>query len=160
MRINEIMYSLQYIFKNRWIASELCAIKNVKKIFRLLVTDLMLISKDSKAFNQETRNIALELHKKLQGKNFLQILHFITDVMEHLNIWSLKMQKRYGLLINVSKFNEKIIQTLTNLKTTNGHDLTYFMHRTWCIMPDERSVRVKCISDDKYFYAFAGRMGH
>jgi len=124
-------YEFNYIFKVRWVASELNAIKKINLTWNLLITDLEAISVDSH-FNSETQNIAKGLIKKLTGKHFIVILQFLIDILSQLNIWSLQMQQKTGLLVDFSEFNSKIIETFENAKTKYGTALAQFFNRVIC----------------------------
>lgn len=125
------MYALNYIYHTRWISSELQSITNLKKMWKLIVMDLEIIS-DSLSFDQNTRDLAHDLSIQIKGKRFLAILHFISDILHHLSFWSLKMQERTALLVDFSDFNEKVISTFEGLKITNGRDLNFFLMSATC----------------------------
>lgn len=138
-------YELNYIYKERWISSELQSVTNLRKMWSLLIKDLELISVDNK-FDMNSRSKAKNLLIKLKGKNFLVIFNFVSDVLHHLSYWSLRMQERTALLVDFTKFDEKIIKTFQNLKTDNGKDLTIFLEKSVCGNDDSQ----KCKTVDNY----------
>lgn len=147
-RIGRKMYELNYIFKSRWIASELTAMNNIKEMWLVLVTDLKKISED-KEFKAHTRELARELREILIGRNFLLIFHFVLDILQHLSIWSKRMQQIHGLLINFAKFNDDITSTFNTLKSEDGHDLVYFLLETQCTLYGKKFSE-KCQTVENY----------
>lgn len=73
------LFALNYIYRTRWISSELQSITNLKKMWKLLVVDLDLLSVDM-GFDQKIRDLATDLFRRIKGKNFVAILNFISDV--------------------------------------------------------------------------------
>lgn len=125
------MYELNYIYRTRWISSELQSLTNLKKVWILLTKDLHLISINNQ-FDKESRDRARNLVLSLRGKNFLAILNFVFDVLEHLSYWSKKMQERAALLVDFVDFKDKIINTFETLKTENGRELNVFLENALC----------------------------
>lgn len=125
------MYALNYVYHTRWISSELQSITNLKKMWKVLATDLNILS-ENRNFDSGTRDLANELFLKLKGRRFLAILHFISDILHHLSFWSVKMQERTALLVDFAEFNEKILATFENLRTTNGRDLNFLLMGARC----------------------------
>lgn len=125
------MYALNYIYHIRWISSELKSITNLKKMWAVIVEDLKLISESPK-FDKSTQNLAKKLVQQFKGKNFLIILHFISDVLHHLSFWSLRMQERTAIIVDFSEFVEQFLNTFENLKNNNGRDLNLFLANTKC----------------------------
>jgi len=74
--LDEKVYSLNYIYAVRWLTSELIAIKKIKEMWFLIVTDLDLISKSQK-FDSKAREMESNYRKTFLDKNFIVILHFI-----------------------------------------------------------------------------------
>lgn len=130
-KMKKKMYALNYIYRTRWISSELQSITNLKKMWNVLVTDLDLLSVDI-GFDVKTRDLAKDLFRKIKGKNFVAILNFISDVLHHLSFWSLKMQERTALLVDFANFNENILDTFKGLKNTNGRDLSLLLNDAIC----------------------------
>lgn len=143
VELNEAIYEMNYIYKARWISSELKVLNNIQKMWHLLVTDLLDISKDEENFSLEARLVAEYLNTYLRGKNFLLLFHFLTDVLEHLSRWSRQMQQRTGLLIDFADFSEKVKNSFEILKTKNGKNLVAFLHN--CLCPTQA-----CETTDKY----------
>lgn len=131
IKCNLRVYEMNYIFKERWISSELQSIINLKKMWLLLTKDLDLISNDN-TFDVNSRDKAKNLEEKIKGKKFLAILNFVADILQHLSFWSLKMQERTALLVDFSDFQEKIINTFEHLKNTNGKDLNMLLQGAKC----------------------------
>lgn len=132
-RTHQDMYTLNYIYEVRWIASELKAIKNIKNMWSLLVYDLEKIAEDVQ-FDDETRRRASTLREKLIGRNRLAIFYFVIDVLEHLTFWSEQMQSRYGTLIDFAGFSDKIITTIQNLNQKDGNHLRTFLKNSVCTL--------------------------
>lgn len=125
------MYALNYIYHTRWISSELQSITNLKKMSKLIVCDLEIISQNL-GFDDNSRNLAEDLSRQMKGKRFLAILHFISDILQHLSFWSLKMQERTALLVDFSEFHENILKTFDGLKIINGRDLNLLLSQAIC----------------------------
>lgn len=125
------LYALNYIYHVRWISSELQSITNLKKMMPVIVNDLEIV-RESPQFDKSTQDLASKLVNQFKGKNFLVILHFISDVLHHFSFWSLKMQERTAMLVDFSEFNEKILTTFSHLKNNNGRDLNLFLENAIC----------------------------
>lgn len=132
VKLNLKFYELNYIYRARWIASELQSVKNLMKSWLLIVNDLYLIMNDNQNFDRDSRDNAHELLSKIKGKNFLAIVQFISDVLEHLSFWSRKMQQRTALLVDFVEFNDQIEKTFLDLKNVNGKNLNIFLENTIC----------------------------
>lgn len=87
---------------------------------------------DNQNFDRDSRDNAHELLSKIKGKNFLAIVQFISDVLEHLSFWSRKMQQRTALLVDFVEFNDQIEKTFLDLKNVNGKNLNIFLENTIC----------------------------
>lgn len=146
LKFNMKFYELNYIYRTRWISSELQSITNLKRVWPLLKKDLYLIMNDRQNFDDKVRDKADSLLSKLCGKNFLAILHFVADVLEHLSFWSRKMQERTALLVDFVDFNDKIIDTFQKLKCIDGKDLNRLLENSIC---DEK----QCESIEQYYDA-------
>lgn len=88
--LNKKMHALNYIYHVRWISPELQSSTNLKTMWLVLMKDLQFIE-DNLKFDQKTRTLADKLASQFRGKNFLVILHFLSDVLHTLSFWSLKM---------------------------------------------------------------------
>lgn len=124
--LNEDFYNLNYIYKVRWIASELNAIIKIKNMWYALVIDLDSISR-SNEFDFSTQQKASEIYKQLTDKNFNIILHFFIDVLEVLNHYSIIFQKSGGILIGKSSTKSKMIEALISLKSKSGKNLKKYL---------------------------------
>jgi len=131
LNLNMKIYELNYIYKERWISSELQSIRNLRKMWLLLSKDLQLISTDEN-FDVKSKAKAHKLQLELTGKNFLAIINFLYDILEHLSFWSLKMQERTALLVDFVDFREKIVSTFEKLKEKNGRELTILLEHATC----------------------------
>lgn len=125
------MYVLNYIYHIRWISSELQSITNLKKMWFVIVKDLQIIAENSR-FDRPTKDLAHKLMMQFRGRNFVVILHFISDVLHHLSFWSLKMQEKTAILVDFADFSEKILTTFDHLKTNNRRDLNLYLQNTIC----------------------------
>lgn len=56
-KLDSRMYALNYIYHVRWISSELQSITNLKKMWKVIVTDLEIISK-KQSFDKKTQDLA------------------------------------------------------------------------------------------------------
>lgn len=70
---------------------------------------------------------------QFKGRNFVVILHFLSDVLHHLSFWSLKMQEKTAILGDFADFSEKISTSFEHLKTNNGKDLNLYLQNTTCL---------------------------
>lgn len=125
------MYALNYIYHIRWISSELKSITNLKKMWFILVKDLEII-KESPNFDQSTQDWASKFEGQLKGKFFIVILHFISDILNHLSFWSLKMQERTAMLVDFAEFYKNILNSFENLNIKDGRDLKLFLEKSMC----------------------------
>lgn len=125
------MYALNYIYEERWICSKRQSVRSIIKMWQLLVKDLNLISSD-RSFSDSIKQQAFVLENGLRGKNFLIILNFVSDVLEHLSFWSLKMQQRTALLADFGDIRDKITNTFEHLKKTIGKDLNMLILNSKC----------------------------
>lgn len=131
MSMNEKVYELNYIYHIRWISSEFQSIKNLKKMWKVLVADLTKIS-DGNEFKRDVKIEATKLQRLLLSKHFLVILYFISDVLETLSFWSQRMQQRTALLVELADFRELIIESFENLKHRDGRDMGIFISKLAC----------------------------
>lgn len=143
-KLNTTFYELNYIYRTRWISSEFQAISNIRKVWPLIVRDLSEINRESLRFELDVRQKAVSFSKKLKGKNFLILLNFIYDVLEHLSFWSRKMQERSALLVDFGDFKDKITQTFDSLKTQNGKGINLLLENCTC---DQK----KCTNIETYY---------
>lgn len=125
-------YQLNYIYRTRWISSELQSISSLKKSWLLITKDLHIISNNVDNFRPDTRNRAQVLLEEIKDRKFVAILHFVSDVLQHLSFWSKKMQERTALLADFVEFSDKITSTFTGLKTQNGKDLNLMLENSVC----------------------------
>lgn len=129
--VSEFIDDHIYAFNERWNLSELSILTRISNYWPVLVESLDYISEDE-TFDEETRNKAKELNQKLKGENFLLILNFVIDVLEHLKFWSDQLQSRLGLLMDYSSFNKKMILTFETLKINNGKSIIRFLDAMKC----------------------------
>lgn len=119
-------------------------------MWSVLVNDLNIIGSDPK-FDKPIQNLANKLVSQFRGKNFLVILHFISDILHHFSFWSLKMQERTAILVDFSDFSEKILTTFENLKNNNGRDMNLFLEMAMCVNSPCQSLNSLYDSDEVFF---------
>lgn len=130
-RMKAKMYELNYIYHTRWISSEYQAVQNLKKMWKVLVTDLMQIG-TSNEFSGDVQREANKLENRILSKYFLIILNFITDIVHQLSFWSQRMQQRTALLVEFATFKEQFIESFEHLKYYYGRDLSLFLSDVAC----------------------------
>ena len=129
--LNIAFYELNYIYRTRWISSEFHAINNFKRMWLSVTSDLKLISND-RSFKVEIRDKARSILNKILGKNFLVILNFVFDVLEHLSFWSQKLQQKTAMLVDFTGFVDNITLTFETLKVNNGKGLALLLEHSMC----------------------------
>jgi len=138
--LNIKMYEVSYIYKTRWISSELQAITRVNSSWYLLVTDLYSISEDNE-FPDATRATAKGISKRLKGKHFLIMLQFLLDVLRELAYWSKNLQRRAATLIGMELYKNQMLQTFDALTRNNGPSLQDFLNHVTCSQLQSRMLK-------------------
>jgi len=141
---------ITYIFKELWISSEFTAIQHIKKSWLALVVDLDAIASDPE-FNDISRAKAKGLRMKLLDRFFIELLHFLLDLLKSLSIFSKALQRETGLLIGKQIIRDKIISLADDLKNKNGVELESFYKEIECFGPDNMPI-FPCTAD---FYGSA-----
>lgn len=118
--MGEALYTISYIYKVRWISSELTAMIRLQKSWKILAIDLKEISADTKSFNLNTRMKADEILKFLCGKNFMILLHYFMDLMHIFSYYSKIFQTKDGLLIGKEDMRLNILKSLEQIKSKDG----------------------------------------
>ncbi len=73
----------------------------------------MRIQQDSR--NQQEAELQIS-EKFFRGKNFIEILNFIADLLNLITITSEKLQNRYSLISSINSIIEKSIAEIKNLR--------------------------------------------
>lgn len=136
-------YELIYIFQVRWIASNYQAMRKIHNMLEALAIDLQEISTDA-SFSQPSRDKALGLRTILIGKNFLVLFNFLFDITYEMNYWSLRLQKRSGVLIDFHDFKNKMTGTFHLMKTIDTKNLLQFLGAVKCTINE--NVQKPCES--------------
>jgi hypothetical protein len=131
LELGEKIFSLNYIFKIRWVASELQAIKKIRSMWYVITFDLDDISHDPE-FDQNTKDLAAKYLKVFTDKNFVIILHFIIDILEDLNRYSLIFQQRGGSVIGKESLKQKMLESIRTLKNNQGSILNTYLNEVNC----------------------------
>lgn len=124
-------YELNYVYKTRWIASEQTAVERLKKMWLPIVKDLEAIQISSN-FDAKSKESASDIENKLKGKQFVLLLHFMSDVLESLAIQSKKFQEKEGSLIGMEVLQNNLLQTFEDLKVKNGKFMTSYLSEVQC----------------------------
>ena len=92
--------NLNYIFEVRWVSSELSAIKKILdgNSYEKLFLDLNSIQDEN--FEDKTKARALGFATQMKNKDLIMILHFLADILSALSTSSIRLQKRYGTLMD------------------------------------------------------------
>lgn len=146
---NHKYYSLSKIISIRWIASDYKAMKALNAMWEAIVVDLNEISKD-KQFTQVTRDKAADLKPKLIGKHFLLLFHFLFDVVNELSVFSIEMQKRTALIIDIHSFKSRFENMFEYLKKENGRYLKTFLNTARCETIEEEGDSERCNNAETY----------
>ena len=94
------LLKLNYIFEQRWVASEEMAVQRIFHNWILLVQDLEdIIAPTNKAKFEKAQTPATGLLKQIKSRSFLAGLALLWDCLETLKYVSVRMQKSGGLLV-------------------------------------------------------------
>jgi len=129
--LDQKFYTLNYIYKVRWIISELSAIKKIKNIWYLLIEDLNSIKNDKK-FDANSRRLADKYHQILCDRNFVSILYLILDLLEILNHYSVIFQQKGGLLIDKWFVRNQMLNSIRRFNDRDGAMLTSLLSGVKC----------------------------
>ncbi len=91
----EKFWELSYIFEVRWVSSELSAVRKVIDNYDALVGDLQAQSAMRTAAGAQAKGFL----RTLKDKDFVEMLHFLADILNHIARYSLEMQRSAGVLI-------------------------------------------------------------
>ena len=126
------LYNMNYVYPARWLSSELKSTLRVKKSWKALILDFEEIIFDERLFDRRTRAKAQSFLQQLGDPHFLLQMHFTLDVMAVMEKWSLELQQRYGLVIDQEPIRQRVMNKLSNLKTTNGPYLQAYLEEVAC----------------------------
>jgi hypothetical protein len=112
IEMEEELYHLSYIWSDRWIASEYSALSRIRKSFISVYRDLEIISKDL-TFDARTRDKAATLAVQISDRNFVNILHYLLDLLSTISTWSKLLQAKEGLLFDKEALRNNMIDTLS-----------------------------------------------
>ncbi len=130
------LYELNYIFETRWVSSELSAIKRIIQNYEALVPDLQAISEDTENFDGKTMSTALGMSKQLQDRNFVELLFYMGDLLNHLARFSQNMQRRPGLLIEQAEVLDNFVKTLKKSGSYDEGNILDLLKKAKCFNKD------------------------
>jgi hypothetical protein len=130
----EKVLALNYIFEVRWISSEKMAVMRVIDNWKLLVSDLEGIVRDDddEGFKDDIIQTATGMLATLKDRNFLAILHFMGDLLNHLSYYSKKMQQADGLLIDQTKNMEGLLDSMKQISGKEDTSLNSLLIKSVC----------------------------
>jgi hypothetical protein len=141
----ETVLNYNYIFKVRWISSEMIALKKIFTTWSLLSRHLKSIFDPSSVptttdgelpyethFSRSSKETAQLLQTKLTNRHYVMLLAFLLDVLNLLSLESKAMQKRDAILVGQNKYKLRFLNGLTTLKSKNGHFTSFVLANSAC----------------------------
>lgn len=108
------------------------AVRRVQRLWLAIIKTLDSIQFKTKDFDANTRKTAADLSTQLKDKNFVIILHFVIDILENLNRYSLEFQKRNGLLIGKHQTIQNLIDSVEKLIENSGPIVLTYLQKATC----------------------------
>ncbi len=125
------LFKTNYVYKARWIASEVTSVKNLARSWVALVRDLEEIS-GNQEFTQSTREKAEELRSQLVKPGFLISMHFLLDIFSQLKYLSERFQRRHGVLVGIADVIRQAQMSFSALGQEDGPALESFYSDLRC----------------------------
>jgi hypothetical protein len=130
-QLQETLLHVNYIYTSRWIASEVRAVNNLRRSWKVITTDLKEISQ-SNDFSATAIRKAGDLYERLTKPSFLFMMNFLLDTFSELKHFSEELQQRHGLLIGKDELIRNTISLLELLKENDGVYLSRFTEELIC----------------------------
>ena len=124
--------NLNHIFEVRWVSSELSAIKKILdgNSYEKLFLDLNSIQDEN--FEDKTKASALGFATQMKNKDLIMILHFLADILSALSTSSIRLQKRYGTLMDQVSNLIDLKAQIALLKNRDGPYIKQMLQKSLC----------------------------
>ena len=124
------LYELHFAFRQRWIMSDLSAVKAVLFGWKLFVSDLEAIQHDTR-FEKDWERAKL-IQTKITTRSFVLGLCFMFDLLKGLGTFSQRAQESAGILIGKEIFQQNLFNLPVQLKDKNGPRVIALLHSSVC----------------------------
>ena len=118
--LGDTKFSLGRLHKTRWVAPRLRALDKVIIHWKTIVKALQRVRDDSTIKDSKQRLLAKETQNMLLDPTFVITTAFVADVYTAMASVSLKLQDRGSTLIGKKELRNKLKETLTAMKISNG----------------------------------------
>jgi hypothetical protein len=145
--MDQFLYELIYIFKVRWVASELSALKKIRENYIIIVNNLDSILADAD-FDAETKALAKGYKKIMLNTHFVGIFYFTMDLLDLLAYESLCLQNREATVVGMEEFHKELRRSIEKRREEDGIWMKIFLAEHYCFKRPTSTTAVKCTSLD------------
>jgi hypothetical protein len=151
------MPRISYVFSERWANNKELVLRRLRKGLPVLKVALESMSVDPIMKGDAANKAKGLLDNVVRDVNFVLLVHFMSDILHHLSMYSKLFQQSLGVLIGMEKHRKDMVEGLTIFETTDGAFLGDFVDQLECKKNELSTSWVKCKTVAKVLSSFQVR---